>query len=133
MHHTYSQLDGAGQATSHGFTYVTHEELIAIVIQELTANNGYFGVGRVWTHTNCIPMGGSFSAQGADLHGLWAAYENRKYFHRLGCLEVTPEVWPMWHTPEGRVALCQIPGQNLGLHRCSNPRQSIQGGGGGGI
>ena len=56
----------------------------------------------------CILMGGSFSTQGADLHCVWAAYENRKYFHRLGCLEVTPEGWPVWDTPEGQVALCQF-------------------------
>ena len=71
--------------------------------QEVTENNGYFGAGSVWKRTNCIPMGGAFSAQ-----GVWAAYSNRKYFHQLEHLGITPEGWPVWHTPVGRVTLCQF-------------------------
>ena len=47
VHHTHSRLDRAGKAASQGFRYVTHQELTAIVTQQLTANNGCFGAGRV--------------------------------------------------------------------------------------
>ena len=41
-------------------------------------NNGCF---------NCIPMGGPFSAQGADLHSVCGAYHNGSRFHKLGRLD----------------------------------------------
>ena len=80
VHHAHPRLDRAGRATGHGFKFVSHEDLTAIIRQELTSNNGCYGVGNVWRRTNCILMGGSFSAQGADLHSVWGAYENRKWF-----------------------------------------------------
>ena len=108
MHHTHARLDRAGKANSQGFRSVSHADLFAIVEQELTRNNGCWGAVRVWTRTNCIPMGGAFSAQGADLHSVWAAYVGRKCFRQLGRLEITTAGWPLWHTPLGRVTLCQF-------------------------
>ena len=91
MRHTHSRLDGAGKANSQGFRFVSHEELSAIVKQELTQNSGCFSAGKVWSCTNCIPMGGSFSAEGADLNSVWGAYLGRKGSHRLGRLEISLE------------------------------------------
>ena len=39
---------------------------------------------------------------------MWGAYQGRRWFHRLGTLEVSPEGWPLWHTPVGQVSLCQF-------------------------
>ena len=38
---------------------------------------------------------------------MWA-YVITKHFHDLGHLDITPERWPVWHTLDGRVALCQF-------------------------
>ena len=71
VHHTEWCLDRAEKASSAGFPFVSHAKLITIVGQELTCNDGCFSAGHVWTRTNCIPMGGSFSAQGTDLCSVW--------------------------------------------------------------
>ena len=104
----YPRLDREGNAASHGFKYVSDQQLWDFVEQELTSNNGCYSTGQVWTQTNCIPMGASFCAQGAHLHSVWSAYQGRAGFHKLGQMELGPEGWPLWHTEHGRVVLCQF-------------------------
>ena len=41
-------------------------------------------------------MGGSFSAQSADLHSVWGAYKRRNRFRQLGALHVSPEGFVHW-------------------------------------
>ena len=101
----HSRLDRAGKANRWGFCFVAHEELTAIVKQELTRNNGCFRVGKVWC-TECLPMRGTFSTLEADLHSVWGAYVERNAFHPLGRLEINLEDLPRWHTTFGCVTLC---------------------------
>ena len=54
-----------------------------------------------------MPMGGLFSAEGADLHSIWNAYVHTNLFRWLGNRTVSPGI-PMWEVPYGRVALCQF-------------------------
>ena len=60
----------------------------------------------VWVRTNCIPMEGPFSAQGADMHSVWQAYQHRNLFRQLGALTVSAEGFPLWQGQWGKVAMC---------------------------
>ena len=53
-------------------------------------------------------MGGSFSAQAADLHSLWSVYIHRGLFRRLGTLRVTDSGFPYWENSHGRVSMQQF-------------------------
>ena len=102
IHHMYSALDRAGKATASGFRYITHQQLTEIVSHELGNNDACWASGRVWVHMNCIPMGGPFSAHGADMHSVWQAYQHRNLFRRLGALTVSPEGFPLRGSRCGR-------------------------------
>ena len=88
------------------FHYISHDDLAQIVSHELTNNNGCYSTGGLWARTNCIPMGGPFSAQGTD--SVWAAYTGRGKFRGLGRLEVSAEGWPVWHGMWGHASMCQF-------------------------
>ena len=90
IHHMHSALDRVGKATAAGFKYVTHQQLTAIVAHELSKNNACWAAGTVWVCTNCIPMGGPFSAQGADIRSVWRVYQHRNLFRQLWTLTVSP-------------------------------------------
>ena len=62
----HARLDRAGKAPAQGFRFLNHDDMVCIVSHELVVNSGCFSVGKLWVRTNCIPMGGLFSAQGAD-------------------------------------------------------------------
>ena len=53
---------------------------------EMQHNNFIRAAGDLWNRTGYIPMGGSFSAQAADLHSLWGVSKNRHKFRALGNL-----------------------------------------------
>ena len=53
-------------------------------------------------------MGGSFSAQSADLHCQWGVYQHRNLFRGLGELRVTDSGFIYWDTPWGALTLCQF-------------------------
>ena len=108
VHHAHTKMDRAGKAFGGSFHCVIHDELVKIVSHELTNNNGCYSTGSLWARTNCIPMGGPFSAQGADLHLVWAAYTGRGKFTSLGKLEVTTKGWPVWHGRWGHTSMCQF-------------------------
>ena len=105
VHHMHSALDRAGKATATGFKYITHQQLTAIVGHELSKNNACWAAGTVWVRTNCIPRGGPFSAQGADIHSVWRVYQHKGLFHQLGTLTVSSEGSPLWEGQWGRVAV----------------------------
>ena len=77
VHHTLSALDRPGMGTNKQFRYLTHQELTRYVSFELQKNNTCWVVGQLWRPDKCIPMGGSFSAQSADLHSIWGVYKGR--------------------------------------------------------
>ena len=84
IHHSVSALDRPGLGTSKQFRYLAHEELARYVSFELQQNNKRWTVGQLWGRDRCIPMGGYFSAQSADLHSISGAYKGRQEFWRLG-------------------------------------------------
>ena len=108
VHHMHSTLDRAGKASAYGFRYITHGQLCSIVQHELSKSNACWAAGNVWVRTNCIPMGGPFSAQGADVHSLWQLYQHRHLLRSLGSLTVSLQGFPLWEGRWGRVAMCQF-------------------------
>ena len=107
IHKDHRKLDRVGQACAKGFRYVTHEDLISLVEFDLTSNNRCTTAGQVWERGGCIPMGGPFGAQAADLHCVWTAYQRRGLFRRLGDLKVSDSGFVYWvgvHT----IAMCRF-------------------------
>ena len=108
VHHSTTQrLNRLGMGTNKKFRYLTHQELAGNVSFELQKNNKCWAVGQLWGRDKCIPMGGSFSAQSANLHSIWAAYKGRQEFRRLGALNVSPKGYIYW-TGKWKVAMCQF-------------------------
>ena len=62
----------------------------------------------LWSRLGCIPMGGSFSAQAADLHSLWGVYKVQHKFRALAELQILDERFLYWKDDLGMVALCQF-------------------------
>ena len=77
VHHSVIALDRARLGANKNFRYISHQDLPHYVSFELEKNNKCWSVGKLWSRTGCIPMGGSFSAQSADLHSIWDAYQGR--------------------------------------------------------
>ena len=96
VHHTAPALDRPGLGTSKSFRYILHQVFSEYVRFELQRNNKCWAVGKLWSRDLCIPMGGSFSAQSADLHSVWGAYTGRQEFRRLGALTISPEGYVLW-------------------------------------
>ena len=53
-------------------------------------------------------MGGSFSAQAANLQSLWGVYSNKHLFCQLGTLHISKSGFPFWETPHGIIPLCRF-------------------------
>ena len=70
-------------------------------------------LGNLWSRHGCIPMGGSFSAQAADLCSLWGVYNNRHLFRRSGTLHISDSGIPFWESPYRIITLCQFRGNIL--------------------
>ena len=107
VHHSFFALDRLGMGTNKQFRYITHQERTRYVSFELQKNNKCWAVGQPWSRGKCIPTGGCFSAQSADLHSIWAAYKGRREFRRLGALTVSPEGYIYW-LGKWKVAMCQF-------------------------
>ena len=107
IHKESKALDRAGKACAKGFWYVSHSALEKTLAFELMENNMCVANGQVWKRLHCIPMGGSFSAQAADLHCVWNVFRHRGYFRSLGTLQISPEGFPYWES-EFTTALCQF-------------------------
>ena len=101
-------LDRAGRGNSTKFWYITQKPLTDTVDWEMSNNTYIISAGKLWTRQGCISMGGSFSAQSADLHRLWSVCTIRHQFYRLGNLRVSDEGLVYWENPLGRVSLWQI-------------------------
>ena len=68
IHRDSKKLDRAGRGASGKFWYIDHRQLSDKIKLEVQNNNYALAAGKFWQRTGCIPMGGSFSAQVADLH-----------------------------------------------------------------
>ena len=97
-HRDCKSLDRAGRAASGSFWHLSHNELVSIVKFSLTEENHMWSVGSLWRRSDAIPMGGSFSVQCAEFHGLWGLKMNMSAMQRLGQLIQTTPV-PLWLTP----------------------------------
>ena len=106
IHRDSKKLDRAGQGASGKFWFITHADLSSKVNFELQNNNFVTAAGSLWQRTGCIPMGGSFSAQAADLHCQRGVYTNRARFRDLGELRITEARFIYWDTPWGALTLC---------------------------
>ena len=71
-------------------------------------NNFIRALGSLWSRHGCIPMGGSFSAQAANLHNLCGVYSNRHLFRQLATLHISESRFPFWETPHGITTHCQF-------------------------
>ena len=100
MHRDCKHLDKAGKAASSAFWHMSHDELIQLVQFSLTKDNYVWCAGQLWQRTDAIPMGGSLSAQGVDLHSIWALKETVIGMRKFGDLVQTVPV-PLWKTPVG--------------------------------
>ena len=113
IHRECSKMDRAGKAASQSFRFISHQQLMDIVRFDLTEQNAVFAVGRMWSRTGCIPMGGPFSAQAADLHSVWRLKQAVRCLRRLGDLDLSDSGMPVWavRAPGGevvRVTLAQF-------------------------
>ena len=107
IHRDCKELDRAGRAASSAFWHFSHEELTQLVQFSLTEDNQVWCAGAMWKRANAIPMGGSFSAQCADLHSLWALKQGVDVMRRFGTL-IKEAPFPVWETPAGNtVSLSQ--------------------------
>ena len=70
IHKDSKQLDRAGRAKAEKFWYITHGMPSETISFEMHCNNFIRAVVGLRSRHGCIPMGGSFSAQAADLHSL---------------------------------------------------------------
>ena len=97
---------GMGQHTR--FEYITHQQFEALV--EFSTKDIYAqAAGQLWCRSPSIPMGGPFSAQGADLHSVWQAKKKCHFLRRLGTLRFSETLQHLWDTPRGNtVSLAQF-------------------------
>ena len=74
--------------------------------------NSAFAVGQVWSRTGCIPIGGCFSAQAADLYSVWRLKKLVHAMRALGDLSTCDAGIPIWttqiHGTSVRIALAQF-------------------------
>ena len=116
--------DKAGKAASSAFWHISHDELIQLVQFSLTEDNYVLCAGQLWQRTDAIPMGGSFSAECADLHSVWALKEAVSVMRKFGDLVQTVPV-PLWKTPAGNtVSLSQFR-DNVNV-ACAGPSAAME-------
>ena len=108
VHKDTKRPDKAGRGNSTKFLYIEHQDLTAKIEFELKHNNYLQAAGNVWKRPGCIPMGGSFSAQSAELHCQWEVYQHRHLFRDLGTLQITASGFVYWETEWGVLSLCQF-------------------------
>ena len=102
VHRDCKALDGAGKAASASFWHFSHKDLVEIVRFSLTKDNHIWCSGTLWQHSDAIPLGGSFTAQCADVCSVWAfqvAVDKMRHFGRL--VQTAPVL--LWKTPCGNI------------------------------
>ena len=89
IHRDSKKLDRARRGASGKFWYIDHQQLSEKINFKLQNNNYVLAAGKFWQRTGCIPMGGPFLAQAADLHCQWGVYTCRGKFRDLGDLRIS--------------------------------------------
>ena len=84
IHRDCKDLDRAGWAASSAFWHLSHDELTQLVPFSLTEDNQVCCAGAKWRRSDAIPMGGSFLAQCAAVHSLWALKQGIETMKRFG-------------------------------------------------
>ena len=108
IHKDKKKLDRPGRAKAEKIWYLTHTAMRDTISFEMHCHNFITALGSLWSRHGCIPMGGSFSAQAADLHSLWGVYSNRHLFRQLGTVHISESGFPFWETPHGIITLCSF-------------------------
>ena len=108
VHKEHRRLDRAGKGASGKFWYLAHEDLVNLVTFDLTEHIHVWAGGELRHRLRCIPMGGSFSAQSADLHSAWGVFQGRHLFRKLGKLHISESGFVYWINELGTVSLCQF-------------------------
>ena len=72
IHKTNKAMDRSRKATDYNFSVISHAELVDLITFSLCSDNFCWAAGSPWQRLFAIPMGGSFSAQAADLYCIWA-------------------------------------------------------------
>ena len=93
MHKKTKRLDRAGRGNFSKFWYLSQQHLLDTIEFE-PMNNYMVAAGGVWRHLGCIPMGGSFSAQFADLHCQWGSPRNSTFSAWVSCKSPTVVLYP---------------------------------------
>ena len=81
------------------FEYITQEQLEAPVDFSLTQDIYAQAAEQLWCRSASIPMGGPFSAQGADLHSVWQTKKKCHFLRTLGTLRFSYTLHLLWDTP----------------------------------
>ena len=113
IHKENSQLDRAGPAKKGAFHFMPMDELVSLVEFSLTRDNVVLASGEPWHPSGAIPMGGSFSAQSADLHCVWMCKKMVSLMCYLGEMSVTDAGILQWHLPSNDVVALHQFGDNL--------------------
>ena len=103
IHKDNSRLDRAGPAKKGTFHFVSMEDLLDLVEFSLLHDNVVLASGEPWRRGGAIPMGGSFSAQSADLHCVWMCKKLVARLRQLGDLSVTDSGILQWTLPDKNV------------------------------
>ena len=114
VHRDCKALDRAGRAASRSFWHISHDELVQMVQLSIKEDNHVWSAGSLWRRDNAIPMGGSFSAQCAHLHNLWALRQNVEKMKEFGELVQTAP-FPPWKTPAGNTVLMSLFRDNVNV------------------
>ena len=109
IHKTDKSMDRVGKATDYNFSVISHAELVDLITFSLCSDNFCWAAGSAWQRLFAIPMGGSFSAQSADLYCIWAFHLLKARSRQWGELTTSPCGFPVWKSPTGRtMALAQF-------------------------
>ena len=102
-------MDRSGEATDYNFSVIFHGELVDLITFSLCSDNFCWAAGSPWQRLFAIPMGGSFSAQTADLYCFWAFHFLKARSRQWGKLSTSPEGYPVWTSSTGHImALAQF-------------------------
>ena len=65
-----------------------------------------FAVGQFWSRTGCIPMGGCFSTQVADLYSIWRLKKLVQVMCALDDVSTSDAGTPVWTTQIHETSVC---------------------------
>ena len=108
IHKTNKSHDRAGEGKRGTFHVLSMNDLISLVEFSLSQDNVVVAAGELWQRTGAIPMGGSFSAQSADLHSVWCCKLRVDLLRRWGQFSKTSDGVVQWSAGDTLFALQQF-------------------------